>query len=227
MEIKSTKDISISTGVKILVYGQAGAGKTTMIKTLPNPIILSAEAGLLPLSGLNLPYIQVNTPQDMYEAYTFLRSRPEGIESVAIDSLSEIAEVWLNNIAKTGNNGQPLKDKRQAYAEMLSQMLDLVRAFRDLPLNVYMTATQERVQDEDTGYMLYAPSTPGAKLSQRLPYLFDEVFCLLTHKNEDGSVQRALLTSGDLKYTAKDRSGKLAAYEAPDLFAVISKIKGA
>ena len=73
MEIRSTKDVSISTGVKILVYGQAGAGKTTMIKTLPNPIILSAEAGLLPLSSLNLPYIQVNTPQDMYEAYIIPR----------------------------------------------------------------------------------------------------------------------------------------------------------
>ena len=227
MIIQSTRGVSISTGVKILVYGQAGAGKTTMIKTLPNPIILSAEAGLLPLAELDIPFIQISTPQDMYEAYSFLRGRPEGIESVAIDSLSEIAEVWLSNITKTGNNGQPLKDKRQAYGEMANQMIDLVRAFRDLPLNVYMTATQERAQDEDTGYMLYTPSLPGKQLPGKLPYLFDEVFCLLTHKNEDGSVQRALLTSGDMKYTAKDRSGKLSAYEPPDLSAVINKIKSA
>jgi len=44
IKLNSTSAIA-ATGVKILVYGQAGAGKTTLITTLPNPIILSAEGG--------------------------------------------------------------------------------------------------------------------------------------------------------------------------------------
>jgi GTPase SAR1 family protein len=32
-----------ANGVKLLVYGQAGAGKTSLIKTLPHPVVLSAE----------------------------------------------------------------------------------------------------------------------------------------------------------------------------------------
>ena len=35
--------------IKLLVYGAAGVGKTSLIPTMPKPIILSAEAGLLAL----------------------------------------------------------------------------------------------------------------------------------------------------------------------------------
>jgi GTPase SAR1 family protein len=41
INVKTTGSLSAG-GVKVLVYGQAGAGKTSLIKTLPNPIVLSA-----------------------------------------------------------------------------------------------------------------------------------------------------------------------------------------
>ena len=41
--------------VKVLVYGASGAGKTTLIPSLPEPIVLSAEAGLLSIRGSNIP----------------------------------------------------------------------------------------------------------------------------------------------------------------------------
>jgi len=44
INLKSTGSLSAS-GVKLLVYGQAGAGKTSLIKSLPAPIVLSAEGG--------------------------------------------------------------------------------------------------------------------------------------------------------------------------------------
>ena len=47
INIKTTGSLA-ANGVKVLVYGQAGAGKTSLIKSLPNPIVLSAEGGLLP-----------------------------------------------------------------------------------------------------------------------------------------------------------------------------------
>ena len=50
INLKTTATIE-SSGVKVLVYGQAGSGKTTLIRTAPAPLILSAEAGLLSLAG--------------------------------------------------------------------------------------------------------------------------------------------------------------------------------
>ena len=54
INLKSTATIA-SSGVKVLVYGQAGSGKTTLIRTAPAPLILSAEAGLLSLAGTDIP----------------------------------------------------------------------------------------------------------------------------------------------------------------------------
>jgi hypothetical protein len=204
----------------MLVYGQAGAGKTTLVATLPAPIVLSAEGGLLSIQDANLPYIEISNMESLREAYTWLTesSEAKGFQSVALDSISEIAEVVLNHEKKVN------KDPRAAYGAMQEQMADIIRAFRDLPSrHVYMSAKLEKTQDE-MGRVLYAPSMPGNKTGQALPYFFDEVIALRVEKDGEGNTQRALMCDSDGLWLAKDRSGKLATWEAPDLAGVIAKI---
>ena len=220
ISVKTTGSLS-ANGVKMLVYGQAGAGKTSLIPTLPNPIVLSAEGGLLSIQNANLPYIEIGSMADLMEAYNWLLS-PEGehYQSVALDSISEIAEVVLNAEKKTA------KDPRQAYGAMQEQMADAIRAFRDLPgRHIYMSAKLEKSTDE-MGRILYAPSMPGNKTGQSLPYFFDEVLALRVEKDADGNTQRAIMCDSDGLWLAKDRSGKLGAWEAPDLGEIIAKIGG-
>ena len=221
ISIKRTSALTAG-GVKILCYGQAGAGKTTLIRTLPAPITLSAEGGLLALQGADLPFVEIASMADLHEAYSWLVSSDEArqYESIAIDSISEIAEVCL--IAEK----RVAKDPRQAYGAMIDQMSEVVRAFRDLPRHVYVSAKLDKSADE-LGKVAYAPSMPGAKLGQALPYFFDEVLALRVEKNEAaGEPVRGLQTQGDGIWTAKDRSGRLDAWEAPDVGAVIAKIGG-
>ena len=220
ISVKTTGSLS-ANGVKMLVYGQAGAGKTSLIPTLPSPIVLSAEGGLLSIQSANLPYIEIGSMADLMEAYNWLLS-PEGehYQSVALDSISEIAEVVLNAEKKTA------KDPRQAYGAMQEQMADAIRAFRDLPgRHIYMSAKLEKSTDE-MGRILYAPSMPGNKTGQSLPYFFDEVLALRVEKDADGNTQRAIMCDSDGLWLAKDRSGKLGAWEAPDLGEIIAKIGG-
>lgn len=210
------------TSINMLVYGQSGAGKTSLIRTLPNPIILSAESGLLSIADSNLPYIEISDMAGLRDAYLWLTQSDEakGFESVALDSISEIGEVVLSTEKKA------TKDPRQAYGAMAETMAELIRSFRDLPgRHVYFSAKMEKTQD-DTGRLLYAPSMPGAKVGQSLPYYFDEVLALRVEKDTDGHTQRALMCDSDGLWTAKDRSGKLGAWEAPDLGAIIAKING-
>jgi hypothetical protein len=221
ISVKTTGSLS-ANGVKLLVYGQAGAGKTSLIRTLPEPIVLSAEGGLLSIQDANLPYIEITSMDDLKEAFEWM-STPEGLgfKSVALDSISEIAEVVLNHEKKVA------KDPRQAYGAMQEQMADIIRAFRDLPgRHVYMSAKLEKATDE-MGRILYAPSMPGNKTGQALPYFFDEVLALRVEKDADGNTQRAIMCDSDGLWLAKDRSGKLGAWEAPDLGEIIAKIAGA
>lgn len=219
IKLKTTSGLS-ANGVKLLVYGQAGAGKTSLIPTLPSPIVISAEGGLLSIQDADLPYIEVNSMASLKEAYEYVSSSEANhFASVALDSVSEIAEVVLNHEKKVN------KDPRAAYGAMQEQMADIIRAFRDLPKHVYMSAKLEKSTDE-VGKMFYAPSMPGNKTGQSLPYFFDEVLALRVEKDAEGNTQRALMCDSDGLWLAKDRSGKLSQWEAPDLGVIISKIGG-
>jgi hypothetical protein len=221
INLKSTGNLA-GNGVKLLVYGAAGAGKTSLIPTLPNAIVLSAEGGLLSIQDAELPYLEITTMAELQEAYKWLAESAEAaqFESVAIDSISEIAEVCLNYEKKVN------KDPRAAYGSMQEQMADVIRAFRDLPgRHVLMTAKLEKTADE-MGRILYSPSMPGNKTGQSLPYFFDEVLALRVERDAEGVTQRALMCDSDGLWLAKDRSGKLESWEAPDLGAIIAKIGG-
>jgi hypothetical protein len=221
IQLKNTAGVT-ANGVKLLVYGHAGAGKTTLAASMPRPIIISAEGGLLSIQGAALPYIEVSSMETLREAFDYV-SGEHGAEfdSIVLDSISEIAEVVL--IHEKAVN----KDGRAAYGEMAVQMTSIIRAFRDLPgKHVLMTAKVEKSQDE-TGRILYSPSMPGNKVGQSLPYFFDEVLALRVEKDAEGVAQRALMCDSDGLWLAKDRSGKLDAWEAPDIGAVIAKIGGA
>mgnify|MGYP000126737251 CR=1 FL=1 len=222
ISLKRTGDVS-AVNVRLLVYGEAGSGKTSLIPTLPSPLVLSAEGGLLSIKGADVPFIEIKSMDDLKEAYQWLTESEEAVQfkSVALDSISEIAEVVLTAEKKVA------KDPRQAYGALQDQMQMIIRAFRDLPgKHVYFSAKMEKAQDE-TGRILYAPSMPGNKLAQMLPYHFDELLALRVEKDAEGVPQRALMCASDGLWSAKDRSGRLDAWEPADLGAVIEKIMGA
>lgn len=220
-QIKDTSKVGVEHGVKVIVYGKAGAGKTTLAATCPKPIIFSAESGLLSLRKHQLPYVEVSSLDVLTSLHQWCLTDPSAkrFETIVIDSISEIGEVVLNN-AKLG-----VKDPRQAYGILIEQMGNTIRAFRDLKgFNVVMMAKEHKYTNGD-GIDIYGPSMPGKQLPQDLPYFPDEVFQLDIGKDNEGNSFRYLRTAPDFNHEAKDRSGCLETFEAPDLGAIIAKIK--
>lgn len=239
LQFTTAEQASQLSGIKCLAYGDAGAGKTVLTATLPAPVLISAESGLLSLQRKNLerlfgvgnPQVTYNMPtiliqnvDDLTNAYEWCARSAEARQfaSVALDSLSEIGEVVLNNAKKQ------VKDPRQAYGELIEKTETLIRSFRDLPgKNVLMLSKMEPMKDELSGIVRYGPSMPGSKLGPKIPYFFDEVFRLGINKDAQGKLYRFLQTQPDLQFVAKDRSGALAPLEPPFMSAIFSKILGA
>lgn len=228
IKITSVKESLEDSGLKILVHGQAGSGKTVLSATTGAPtLIVSAESGLLSIR--NAPsYIRttvVKSIEDLEEVYSYLMDEGglKDFEWVNIDSISEIAEVVLAD-EKASN-----KDARAAYGNLQDRMMKILRLFRDMPCNVLMTAKQKRQEDQDTGIVSYVPMLPGSSLTQGIPYLFDEVFALRVEKKQDADGnyydERVIQTGKDRRYEAKDRSGELDFYEPPSLKKIAEKIR--
>jgi hypothetical protein len=239
MKFTTAEQATATGGVKCLVYGGAGMGKTVLNATAPAPILISAESGALSLKKSNLerlfgvntpgicynmPMIEVSNVDDLTDAHRWCSQSAEARQfaTVGLDSISEIMEVILNNAKRQ------VKDPRQAYGELIEKGQTLVRAFRDLPgKNVIISAKMEPMKDELTGVVKFGPSVPGSKLGPALPYFFDEVFRLGVGKTPQGDAYRFLQTQPDLQFEAKDRSGALAPVEYPHLGAIFAKIQQA
>lgn len=212
---------AVGHGIKCLVYGAAGSGKTKLCGTAPKPLIISAEAGLLTLRKLDHPVLVVKTAQDVRDALAWCRTDAvkAGIMTVCLDSITEIAEkVLVDEKSKT-------KDPRAAYGELATQTITLVKDFRDLPgLNVLITAKATTVTDPITGVPKAQPTSPGQQVGPALPYLFDEVFYAGTDKDAENKTFWYLRTKASFNADAKDRSDVLDEIEFPDMTNIISKI---
>ena len=233
MQITTTDQLASARGIKVLVFGPSGSGKTRLISTMSrtpaeDTLIVSAEAGLLSLRDFSIRAVEVHGVQDLRDVLTYVRS-PEGVwvKNLALDSISEIAEVVLaaEKMATT-EGGKPMHGAK-AYGEMGDVMARILRAFRDLPgPNVYFSAKMDR-NATDEGIFI-GPSMPGKKLAQGLAYWFDEVFALRVAPpaQEGGRAQRWLQTANDGIYDCKDRSGALALTEPAHLGRLFAKING-
>jgi len=96
-KIKTPDKLVNKQGAKLLVYGQAGAGKTYATQTMPGKVlVISAEAGLLSIKDApNVSAIEVSNYDDLREVYAALKSGELVFDSVCLDSVSEISEILL------------------------------------------------------------------------------------------------------------------------------------
>lgn len=231
MEIKIT-DATPPGPVRMCVYGLSGAGKTLLAATCPAPLLINAEKGLLSLSpsniakvygeGLdwityNIPYIDCHSIAKLKEIYAWLQTEDAlRYKTVILDSGSDIAEVVLAE-AMAAN-----KDGRAAYGVMGTDMLNLVKAFRDLPTHhhILFLAKAEKAKDDVTGATSLMMKFPGKMLQSGLPYLLDTVLYLEVAANGT----RQLRTKADWEVTAKDRSGTLEPLEYPSIVHLLAKM---
>lgn len=232
IQIKSVFDVAVSHGVKMLVYGRSGMGKTMLCATAPNPIIGSAESGLLSLSVANqkrvfghvvdVPIVEINELSDLIQFYEWMEDPGCPYETVCLDSITEIGEKVLANALKQ------VSDPRQAYGELLEKMTNVLKMFRDLK-GKHVVFVAKEMNNKDNATPLQIPAMPGSKVGPAMPYLMDEVFHLdvgtITEGPQKGETYRYLQTQPDLQFDAKDRSGALDRIEEPNLTKVIEKIK--
>jgi len=220
--IVSPQKLVQNQGAKILVYGMAGAGKTTLDKTAPGKVlVISAEAGLLSIKDANnVEAIEVKEASEVMELHNALKSGALQYDTVCLDSVSEISEILL-----TWEKSRS-KDPRMAYGNVQESVTNLMRAFRDLNMHVLFLCKEDVVNDD--GVLRHAPKMVGTKLGESITYFFDEVLALriIEDQDEDGkNVQtRWLQTTYGQGYKAKDRSGKLEAFEKPNITALIEKL---
>lgn len=217
--LKPAGQLAQKFGVKALVYGPPGTGKTPVFNTAPRPVLLVVEPGMLSMRDSNIPSFEAYTAPavDEFFLWFFQSAEAKNFDTLGIDSVSQLAEIILTNELKIN------KDGRKAYGEMSRKVMENINKLYFFPnKHLYLIAKQTSI--EEGGSLKRRPYFPGQDLNVKIPHLFDEILHLGMHSVPGmPGYTKAFCTAEQFDLLARDRSGRLAAYEPPNLTDLFNK----
>lgn len=204
----TTKDIRLN----VLIYGKSGTGKTSFACCFPKPYVFDFDKGLLSQRGRDVEY-------DTYKGLTAYQDFELKLkelemkcpyETLVLDSITTMQEYLMDKILLANHKPMPTMHE---WNVMIAELKDLFSRMTKMAQHTIFIAHEELKQDEITGEIVIQPLVVGKKLPPMLPMWFDEVYRAQVTRSKDGKPEFGLLTSSDVKYTARTRLGVLEPVE--------------
>ena len=208
--------------LKMLIYGESGAGKTTLIGTaqdspLTNPaFLLDIEGGSTVLN--DKPQIDVRQARKMIgdgsvqEIADILHKNPKYYKLFSLDSLTELREIDMSEVMQEQFNKKPettdiYVPSPREWGKSGSRVKEVLRYLKDLPCHVVVTTLVSESTNDRTGITKIEPMLPG-QLKGQVPGFFDIVgYLRVTIKN--GEAVRTMQFAKTERVMAKDRTKAL------------------
>jgi phage nucleotide-binding protein len=201
-------------GVSILLYGESGAGKTSLLGTLPgDTLIIDVDGGMLPLRGNNSVY-RVPITDDLanlkpvFDGLVTADVKAE-FSCVALDCASELEKRILTLLSLKTKNGAPGMGDHQTAQYKMRDYARKLRDLREKGVHVVMTAWEmplEIQKDEGEVQSRLYPMM-SRRLAPELCGIFDVVARVEISTKPGHEGERFLRLDGDEKVMAKNRYG--------------------
>lgn len=204
--------------LKVLIYSDPGMGKSTLLGTATNNLIIDVEQGLASLNNHpdlladNVKVIPYKTFDGLELIVDTLAQRPDelsDIETLSIDSASELHKRGLAEVTDREWRRNPISNNRyvaetEQHTENNEHIRRLVSSLRDLPLNLILTAHSRTIEPKGRPSKTFPDFSE--KLANTLAGIMDIVGYMYM-KEVDGEMRRILRLHSDGNITAKTRIG--------------------
>ena len=249
LTFETLKDQGVSNLLmKLLLFGDSGAGKTHTAVTAPKPCVLLTEPnGILSIHSSNPDAVVIDVTKiaaekdvsPMTVVREFFKAALDGtfqndlqIETVIIDSLTELQRMLKDEILdqKRGNGSAVVQWTLQDWSTLTDRMRKLIRSIRDLPFNVVCTALAEvNIDEQERRHVV--PSFEGKKFANEIAGYFSLVgYVFKQSEEQEGEGQQSILRhrvllNGPSTYLTKSIS-PLNSVEEPNIADWLVRIKG-
>lgn len=200
----------LPTTVNVLLYGPAGAGKSTAAASAPGPVMFINLEGPNALhfarktaraAGTEVLEVRVGWGDDprAYFRDAFAAAKERGVNTIVVDTLGKLRDGIAFSI---GGESPSIAQ----WGQVGKAMTTVLRELRDSDMNTVLIC-HERVLDSDTGDRIVEPLVGGKTTTEAMAEVDVIAYCGVL-RDDDGTRYLAQLVESKGR-RAKDRSGAL------------------
>lgn len=203
--------------INAVLFGPAGAGKSSAAATAPSPIyVLNLEGGnalgyarkIARERGVQFNVLSLRHDEDPRPALREVMSRAaEKNGTLVVDTFGK----YRDQTARAIGGDQPSLPQ---WGQIGKSIMEAVRQMRDLPCNVVLICHEE-IKDSDEGDRIIRPLI-GGRTTEDVMGEMDVIAYCAAHRTEEGIAYVGQLVT-EKGRRAKDRSGALGSVRPLDL----------
>lgn len=229
-----TMDLHGLQNLRELIYGPSQSGKTRYLGTHPKLYVFNFEGKNI----ITMTYAGQDAEYDDFTSYeqvlakivelkktcgSSARPMPDApYQTIGLDSITRMYDVVMEAVLRLSGREVP---QIQDWGLAHERTKLIIKALRELPCHLVVTALQGYDKDEATGVMVGGISMPGKMMSE-IPPLFNFFGRMIVEpgKGAEGRPRYWLSTTPTTIFPAGDKTGRLDPREYPDFTNIWEKI---
>lgn len=205
--------------LRMLIYGESGVGKTTLLGTAPKPLLVidfEAGADVIFAGKDDVDIVYVYEKKDLKEVLLWLKGQNQ-YKTIAFDGFSIYSQQVLNEILEMRNKETPTFYE---WGLLVKHLKEVILGLMKPTSFTIFTSLLKKQKDQNGNLIAMYPDLP-----QSVRKYMKAVVDLVGVMYMDKQGQRKLgFASPKGIAEVKDRSGKLTETEEPNITLILQKI---
>lgn len=141
--IKKSNEILVPRTIKVMLYGQAGFGKTTLALSTPKPLLLDFDNGVKRVNMEHLNGVDIVQIEKWDNVYELLREDLSSYNTIVVDTIGKMMDFIISY--KCGTRQPQIRD----WSGINQEFSTFVRNLSDLNKNIVFVAHRDTRKEGD------------------------------------------------------------------------------
>lgn len=180
--IKKATELQISKTVKMMIYGQAGMGKTTLALSMPKPLLLDFDNGVKRVNNAQLADVDIVQISNWAEVLQVLNEDLSVYQTIVVDTIGKMMDFII--AYRCGQRNPRIQD----WSTINNDFQQFIKRLNDLQKNVVFVAHRDVQQDGDN--RVYVPALRAKNYNSIVTEL--DLLGYVQMRNEQGYQKRTI-----------------------------------